>query len=434
MNGAVLVAAALAVLASCGGRSAAKAEAKPVYGQTLRYDAGAAVNAGQPIALTFWTQVDQSAIYQRAIDDYVALHPNVRIELTSSEFTDHFNKLRIALASEIGPDLFHMHNSFEQAMQPYLAPYPETVFPRDQLEADFRQSTVHQVDGKIPFIDVGLMTSSIYYNVAMWREAGLTERDIPRTWEELALVAKKLTVYGPDGSITRAGFNPNGIGMAIFTAMNLQQGQALFADAEHKEAVLDTAASRRSLEFLRSLYYGLRVVDDRLPESHESFGAGSAAMIYAWGWANNWLRLHHPEVEYDMFRLPAWTASSPAVFDRNNGECSPGVNAQAPADRKAAAFDFIKFFLAKDDYLVELCRQFGVAPTKRSLDNDPRLSGDRLLIAYRNILDKTAWPGILPDTYESTINAYLIDPVIIDRADIGRALADTERRLRLGLR
>ncbi|RFT33077.1 hypothetical protein CG400_06070, partial [Bifidobacteriaceae bacterium NR017] len=34
-----------------------------------------------------------------------------------------------------------------------------------------------------------------YYNKKLWKEAGLTEADIPTTWDELREVAKKLTKW-----------------------------------------------------------------------------------------------------------------------------------------------------------------------------------------------------------------------------------------------
>ena len=39
-----------------------------------------------------------------------------------------------------------------------------------------------------------MMTGSVYYNKDMWEAAGLTEADIPKTWDEMREVAKKLTI------------------------------------------------------------------------------------------------------------------------------------------------------------------------------------------------------------------------------------------------
>ncbi len=424
---ALLLAYALA-FASCG-KGPAQAVSWPPFGDALRYDPSVPVNGGKPVTLSFWTQVDQEDIHRKLVADYTAIHPNVRIELTAADFNDHFNKLRVALQSDMGPDLFHVHNSFEETLRPFMRPYPEEILPRAALERDFRQAGAHEADGEIYFIDTGLMTSAIYYNVGIWKEAGLTERDLPRTWEELREVAKRLTVRDADGRMVRSGFNPNGIGSTIFTAMNLQQGQALFSDPDHLEPVVDTAAARRSLAYLRALYAVDRCADVRLPEFHESFGQGTAAMIYGWGWTGNWLKMHYPACDFDVFRIPAWTASSPAIFDRHNGECSMGVAAGAAHANQAVAFDLIKFFLAKDEYLVELSRRFGVAPTKRSLDDHPALREGKLFSAYRNMLDKTVWPGPLPEFYERILTDALIDPVVIDGANGESALVAAQAEL-----
>jgi multiple sugar transport system substrate-binding protein len=87
------------------------------------------VAGGRPVSLTFWTQVDQEEIYRKLIDDYTALHPNVRIDLVSSSYQDHFPKLQAALNAGIGPDLFHFHNAFHRELVGFMEPYPEAVFP-----------------------------------------------------------------------------------------------------------------------------------------------------------------------------------------------------------------------------------------------------------------------------------------------------------------
>jgi multiple sugar transport system substrate-binding protein len=430
-----LTASALALVLLVSGCGAGRERTEPETGSTkaighhLTYDPNVPVADGKKITVTFWSQLDQENIYRSMIEDYTALHPNVRIELSSSHFKDHFNKLIVALQSGIGPDMFHMHNSFDELLLPYMAPYPEEIFPREALLADFRQVESHIEDGRIRYIDTGHMTSSIYYNTVYWKEAGLTERDIPRTWDELRQVAKLLTAYDDEGQIVRAGFNPNGIGFSLFTAMNLQQGVPPFEGARPPVPVLETEASERSLRYLSGLYHEDRVADIRLPEFHESFGMGTSAMIYAWGWTRNWLEKYFPELEYDVFHIPTWTMEMPRYFDRSNGESSMGVNERAADEHKAVAFDIIKFFLVKDEYLVEMSRQFGVAPSKLRLAESPSLRNDRLLATFYSVLDRTLHVGTLPDFYETTLASTLIDPVVIDRVPIKPALADTAARL-----
>lgn len=78
----------------------------------------------------------------------------------------------------------------------------------------------YEVDGEIYFIDTGLMTSVIYYNVDIWKEVGFIECDLLWIWEELCEIVKWFMVCDVFGKIMCVGFNFNGIGMLFFIVMN----------------------------------------------------------------------------------------------------------------------------------------------------------------------------------------------------------------------
>lgn len=417
LGGGTLAAALL--LAGCEGGVPSGPNREP-FGHALRYDPNSAIADLRPVSLTFWTQVDQEEIYRQLIEDYTALHPNVRIDLVSSSYQDHFPKLQAALNAGIGPDLFHFHNAFHRELVGFMEPYPESVLPLEALEQDFRQVGSHRIDGQVYYIDTGLMTSTIYYNTKAWAEAGLTAADIPKTWDQLRAVAVKLTKRDLQKKVVQAGFNPNGIGWSLVVAQNLQQGQRLFSPDAESRPLIDTRATRRSLAWLKSLYEPSGPSDPRLPEFHESFSQGSAAMIYGWGWVKNWLAKNSPEVEFDTFPLPAWTDAVPPAYDRNNGESTPCVNRASSADKKAVAFDLLKFFLASDRYFEAIDQTFGLAPSKRSLEDSS---------SFSRILDRTVWPGLVPVDYETILTDQLIDPVILDGADVPSLLQTTQKRL-----
>ena len=40
---------------------------------------------------------------------------------------------------------------------------------------------------------MGYAPTAVWYNTDMWKAAGLTEADYPKTWDQLLEVAKKLT-------------------------------------------------------------------------------------------------------------------------------------------------------------------------------------------------------------------------------------------------
>lgn len=419
----------LLVLVSCGSGSNGQDSKNLSRSSTeLSYDPTALVNKGQPITITFWTQIDMEEIFRSLCDDYMKIHPNVTIDLISASYKDHFSKLSIALQSGIGPDMFHMHNSFSDKLIPHMEPYPEDIFPSAALINEFRQVAAHVIDGKIYFIDTGIMTSAIFYNKRMWLDAGLSDRDIPRTWEQLRAVARKLTLTDGTGRILRAGFNPNGLGAQLFTALNLQQGQSLFDSKTGRQPIIDTAISRRSLAWIKGLY-DQGIVDIKFPEAHESFGLQKAAMIYAWGWTNNWEHSNYPSLEFGLFPLPSWDGNLPPAWDRNNGESSPGVSRYAREDRRAVAFDLIKFFLTRNEYLHRISSSFGVVPAKLTLEKADIADSGGNLQAFRTIMDRTIWPGPLPSGWEDTLSSELIDAVVIDKQSPELCLRRTQASL-----
>ncbi len=60
---------------------------------------------------------------------------------------------------------------------------------------DFLPSVIanRMVDGKIYGLPYEVEPMAMYYSVDAFNEVGLTEKDVPKTWEDLLAVAKKLT-------------------------------------------------------------------------------------------------------------------------------------------------------------------------------------------------------------------------------------------------
>lgn len=197
----------------------------------MKYDLNAAVNANEPITIKFWYPEDVKGIVAAYTAKYTEAHPNVTFDVTVSPWDDYWTKLPIAIQGGTGPDMFWMHNAYTDTMVPIAEPMPESIFPMADLKANFMQVDLHLIDDKLYYIDMGLMSSIVMYNKAMWQEAGLSETEFPQTWDELKEAAKKMTKTDAAGNIIVAGFSYNGeSGFAnIITAMNYQKGMFTYA-------------------------------------------------------------------------------------------------------------------------------------------------------------------------------------------------------------
>ena len=100
-----------------------------------------------------------------------------------------------------------------------------------------------------------------------------------------------------------------------------------------------------------------------------------------------------------------------------------GVSRNSDARKKAVAFDIIKFFLSNDSYLTAISKKFALTSSKKSLQNiELSQELEEQLAPFQQILDRTVWPGNIPLVYEEHVVKYIIEPVIIDNADLATAL------------
>lgn len=411
----------------------------PVIGDAVRYDPNHLVNGGRPITLQYWSWhgADEDPVVAM-IDGYRRIHPNVTIEPVTAGWYDYWTKLPIALRGGNGPALFAIQNAYDAFIRPNAADYAIDVH---DLERDYTTADVHVQDGAVKYIDSVIDTGNIYYNKKIWREAGLTEADIPKTWDEFRRVAQRLTVYedgssGGDGArMTQAGFVINAISYALFYgALNYQQGELLFKD-DGTTPNYDNPVTAGNMRFVKDLYDRYHVGSLTLSENCvRTFGLGKAAMTYGWGWYEDSFTRYYPDLEYGIFPTPVPSADeTPFAYDRYNGQATPGINAHASAEQQAVAQDFVRYLLADDDYIRRCVDANNAFPAKRSLADDPKILAKPVMKAIAPRVERLIWPGPMPDAMDSDARK-AFENVFYNGMPIAQALERAQRTMAADLR
>ncbi|MEA4928746.1 MAG: extracellular solute-binding protein [Candidatus Limiplasma sp.] len=368
----------------------------------LQYDATKEVNNGQPMTIEFWVQSELSNIYQKWCDAYTALHPNITFNITLASHDDHFTKLGMALPAGTGPDMFHMHNAYADQLIPNMKPYDFNVMPLDILREDFSLTDENLYDGKLYYMGVGIMTGGIFYNKTLWAQAGLTDADFPKTWDDLAAVAKKLTQVDATGKMQVAGFNYNEMMMdTLINAMDYQKGQAMF-ERDSKIPVFNQNFID-TVQWLKNLYDVDKVCTTEMPMSIVSFSQSTTAMVYCWGWYSNWLTQNAPDLDYGFFPSPSWDGETPAVYDRLNMEVSPAINANVSDEKYAVINDFLCYFLSNDNANLDFSLSLSTAPARKCLAQNEKVVNDPVLSVTMAKADRLLYPGAFPEAYMTSI-------------------------------
>lgn len=399
-----------------------------IIGDNVKYNPNQLINEGEPISLEFWMW-GQEDLFKKVIDKYTEIHPNVEIKLVNNPWDDYWTKLPLQLKGKSGPALFNVHNSYHDNLIQYMAPYD---IPIEELEADFIGANAHVIDNNIYYVDYGMMTGSVYYNKQMWKDAGLTEADIPKTWDEFAKVAQKLTIK--DGNtLKQAGFNFNGDFPGIVLGLNYQLGENLFND-DNKTATVDNDAMKESIQMLVDLYDKYEVGSkDFGTKSEESFGQGQSAMICKWGHNYQYLKTNFPDLDFGIFEIPTFTEDVPYAYNRYNGESTFGINKNSDEKEQAVAQDFVRFFLADDESQKDFCLDLSTFPAKKSLSSDEDIANHPTMSILADTIERYVWPGPMPATLEQTMKKVGED-VLYNGVKLDDALKQAEENINKDLK
>lgn len=400
---AMVSALSITSLAGCSSESNKKEQTKidvptEVFGDTIKYDPNVEVNNGEKVTIELW-EWGSDELFESLIAGYTAIHPNVTIKLVNNPWEDYWTKLPLALDGENGPALFNIHNSYHENLINYLAPLD---IPIEDLQADFTGVDAHIIDGKVYYIDYGMMTGTVYYNKDMWEAAGLTEADIPKTWDEMREVAKKLTIKNGD-QIVQAGLNFNGdFHQNYLLGLNYQLGENIFKE-DGTTPNVNSDTMKQIMQMLVDFYEVDGVGSKDFGEKGaDSFGQGQSAMVIQWGHFYNTLNTTWSDINFGVFEIPTFDGN-PYAYNRYNGESTFGINKNAPKDQQAVAQDFVKYYLANDNVQVAFNLAMSTFPAKKSLASNEEILKNPSLRVLAEHIDRYIWPGPMPETVENSL-------------------------------
>lgn len=217
-------------------------------------------------------------------------------------------------------------------------------------------------------------TLQLIINTDLWAQAGLTDGDIPTTWDELAAVSKTLTTadhvgLGIGGEYARLG------------AFMAQAGGSLMNEDS-------TEATANSPENVEGLDYAQTLLADGVMKyaadlgagwGGEAFGKQLSAMTVEGNWITGAMRNDFPDVNFTVAELPAGPAGQGTMQFTN---CW-GIATDSP--NQAAALDLVEQLTSKDAQLT-FSEEFGPMPSIKSAAEDWK-SANPALVPFLNGAD-----------------------------------------------
>lgn len=234
-----------------------------------------------------------------------------------------------------------------------LLAYGDELANKDDFYDGLKQAFTY--DNKFYCAPKDFSTLALVINSDMWAEAGLTDSDIPTTWDQLEAVSKKLT---KDKRVGLA-FGPEVQRVGVFMA---QAGGGLVTDGK---ATANSAANVEALTYVKKLF------TDGTAAFSSDLGAGwggealiknMAAMVIEGNWITGAIKADAPNMKFKVVELPAGKQKGTLQYTNCWGISKDG-------DNIAGAKSLVEFLTSKDQQLA-FSKAFGPMPSIKSAKSD----------------------------------------------------------------
>ncbi len=285
-------------------------------------------------------------------------------------------KLPSAFAAGQGPDIFLISPGdflryYNGGVLVDLTPHLDRAVIDDY--GDSLESRT--VDGRVYGLPMEIEPLAMFFGVDAWERAGLSEGDIPTTWDQLLDVGDRLRTATRAGLVfdTAPGYYQN----FTWYPWMWQGGGALIGP--DGASAFDSRATRQALQLWQdAVQHG--IAPRTLPAAGDLISALSSDLAAIWQngiWNVSSFRQHAPDFRYDFFRLPVPPGGE---YTTTLGGWAFCANAQGRDPETAAEFCAWAMGTMEDDCIdrmVEWCTaaKSDVAPRQSVLERATQRGG-----------------------------------------------------------
>lgn len=437
----------------------------------------------QPITLNYWRPWDESEDFTETIAKYQAMHPNINIVYKRLRYEEYEKELIESFASDRGPDIFSIHNTWTRKYQSkgLISPMPEMitmVFPYQtgnlKKEVGYKKQTVrfnpasvrnkfvdavhddviiNVVDGekedvfvdKVFGLPLAIDTLAMYYNRDLFNNAGITNP--PQFWNrEFQQDVKKLSKQNNKGEIMQSGVALGGSknierSVDILSVLMMQNGSAMMEGGEvefHKSAddsqSSDFNPGLDALRFYTDFSNPAKEVyswNNTLDNSVDMFVQGKLAIMFGYSYQMPIIKSRASRLNISVTKLPQIEGNSRNVNFANywvetvsskiltNPDNLKKGKTYA-SDKQEAAWDFLRFITSEEEVKTYLAKTKKPSALRSVVGE--QINDDEIGIFADQALTARSWyKGEDANSAEAIMNE-MVDQVVGGQMQIGPAL------------
>lgn len=266
-------------------------------------------SAAEKVVITHWqhsSPAREKMVLQLA-DEFMKANPGVEIQFQSFPLNDFLNKVLVALAGGAGPDTIQVRSTWVPGLvrSGLLQPLNGSVVTTEQIEKDFVPAAIStlKVNGKYYALPTDAQTIVLFYQPALFENAGLNSEKPPTTWDELVTAAKRIQKRNSENKTEIMGVATGGYGPAIFSLM--RQAGALLWDVKNNLPAFNTPEATKGFQFATDLVTEFGVEDRSFGSRWTAFRNEKLGMVYAHPAMKGSFLSTHPNLKFHITEVPA---------------------------------------------------------------------------------------------------------------------------------
>lgn len=304
--------------------------------------AQAAEGGKELIYWSMWNSTEpQAMVIQEAADAYeeaTGIHVNI-------EWKGRDIKTMIGAALDAGEDIDLFDDDYQRVVEQdgkYLVDVTEmgsAVDYESHVMPVLLETAKEWGDGKLLTMPYQPYTTGVWYNKTLWEEAGLTDEDVPETWEDFLATCAKIK---EDGQFAAMTCDADFVNLLYGFQLARYIGQDAVVDLINNCTWADSAEALKAAEDIQSLFsegYMSEYSPATYPDGQSEVGYGESIMVLQASWVpNEIITATGADNEWGFFPWPTVEGGVDGTEASMVG--GQGFGIVAASDMQQEAFDF----------------------------------------------------------------------------------------------
>ncbi|PRY76561.1 multiple sugar transport system substrate-binding protein [Yoonia maritima] len=339
----------------------------------MKYMIGASVAAllsmgsiahAEDVTITIWSLDDENQPAMNLAQEFSDMDNGITVDYRMIQFDDVVTESMRAFATGQAPDIIAVDNPEHAlfAARGAFLDVTDMVAASDEIVAEnYFSGPLNSVtwDERLYGVPKATNTIALYYNVDMFKAAGLDPDAPPATWDDLVAAAR--TLNDPDNSVYGIAFSAKASEEGTFQFLPWAQMSGGGYDHINTEGAVHALDTWKTL-----LDEGLASPDTLTRgqwDSTGTFNSGNAAMVISGPWELNRM-VDEAQFEWRVALLPVPEEGAPRASAMGDFNWAIFANTDHPQE----AFQALEYFASQDDRLFP---EFGQLPARSDIELPP---------------------------------------------------------------